>query len=80
MSKPSPEFLNWLDDMQGEGAASLRAEHKRQAALARLMTPEQLGELYKQREQLRERGSRGEHVGEMLLQLERQLWRGTGRG
>ena len=70
-----PDFA---DELMAEAGTRLSARQQREAAERGAMSSEQLIKLEKQIEALKERGGRGEDVGEQLRELRREHYRGNG--
>ena len=70
-----PDFA---DELLAEASARVAARREREAAERRAMSPEQLMRLERQIEALKERGGRGEDVGERLRELRRSHYEGNG--
>jgi hypothetical protein len=73
-----PAAPDFADELMAEAGSRLSARQERDAAERRAMSPEQLKRLEKQIEALKERGGRGEDVGEQLRELRREHYRGNG--
>ena len=70
-----PDFA---DELMAEAGARISARQERETAERNAMSPEQLMKLEKQIEALKERGGRGEDVGEPVRELRREHHRGNG--